>query len=161
MPMLIEHIDKIAREKKRGVLFINFPHYRYSEDINISSFKDGVPDIFFREFDVDDATEDFDGREYKPRLDFLEYLEANGIAYKSAGHFARETGWSSWNGLTYIDIPYDENNEDYKKVCSYLENKDGTPKDIYMVFFYLPLEKAMKNVHHDMPGFWDKWAENF
>ena len=28
-------------------------------------------------------------------------------------------------------------------------------------FFYLPLEHAMRNAHHDEPGFWDKWADNF
>jgi len=30
-----------------------------------------------------------------------------------------------------------------------------------VVFCYLPLEMAMKNAHHDEPGFWDRWAENF
>jgi hypothetical protein len=28
-------------------------------------------------------------------------------------------------------------------------------------FCYLPLAVAMENAHHDEPGFWDRWAENF
>jgi hypothetical protein len=159
MPMLIDHIDAIAREKKRDVVYIDFPTHQYSKNITSKSFKDGIPDEFNDQFGDDRA--DFDGREYQSRLDFLKYLEVNGISYKPAGHFARESGWSSWNGLTFIDVPYDENDASYKKVCSYLENEDGTPKDPYMVFCYLPLEIAMKNAHHDEPGFWDKWAENF
>jgi hypothetical protein len=30
-----------------------------------------------------------------------------------------------------------------------------------LLFCYLPLDLAMKNKHHDEPGFWDRWADNF
>jgi hypothetical protein len=63
--------------------------------------------------------------------------------------------------MTYIDVPFDEENKDYKKVQKYLENENGTAKDPNLSFFYLPLEIAMENAHHDEPGFWEKWAENF
>ncbi len=62
-------------------------------------------------------------------------------------------------GDVYIDIPFDENDPQYLIVQDYLENSDGTMRDKQVYFCYLPLEVAMKNAHHDEPGFWEKWAE--
>lgn len=64
-------------------------------------------------------------------------------------------------GNIYIDVPFDESDSKYQLVREYLEKPDGTPRDERVRFYYLPLEIAMKNAHHDEPGFWDKWAETF
>ena len=149
--MLIEHIDAISRQKKRDVLYIDFPSH-------VDGFVfDGADSVK----ETQSEGPQFDGENYKPRLDFLKFLDDNNINHKPAGKFARESGFSSWNGLTYIDVPFDENDPNYEKVRQYLENGDGTSKDKNMVLCYIPLEMAMKNAHHDEPGFWEKWAENF
>ena len=64
-------------------------------------------------------------------------------------------------GNIYIDVAFDENDPQYQLVRKYLENPDGTPRNKRVRFYYLPLEHAMKNAHHDEPGFWEKWAETF
>jgi hypothetical protein len=43
----------------------------------------------------------------------------------------------------------------------YLEYPDGTMRFKNVCFYALSLEIAMQNAHHDAPGFWEKWAENF
>ncbi|MDO9212365.1 MAG: hypothetical protein Q7U23_00865 [Methylococcales bacterium] len=68
----------------------------------------------------------------------------------------------SYHGDIYLDVPYDENNHPlYVQVRDYLENPDDTMRFDTMSFWYLPLEKAMVNTHHDEPDFWEKWAADF
>jgi len=43
----------------------------------------------------------------------------------------------------------------------HLENPDGSSKVKGVTLWALTLELALKNKHHDEPGFWEKWAENF
>jgi hypothetical protein len=42
-----------------------------------------------------------------------------------------------------------------------MDNPDGTFKIPGVEPWIFPLEKALENKHHDEPGFWDRWAENF
>lgn len=63
--------------------------------------------------------------------------------------------------IIYIDVPFDENDPQYQQVQAYMEHADGSMRFPTVKFWYLPLEKAMENAHHDEPGFWEKWAENF
>lgn len=139
MPMLIEHIDAIARKKKRGVLFLCFnPEY---QGINDNSWLD------------------YDFKKDVRRKNVLKWFDKHGIAWQMCGQFASETSFCSYLGEIYIDVPYDENDQQYQMVRDYLENPDGTMRDKNVRFYYVPLEAAMKNAHHDEPGFWDKWAE--
>jgi hypothetical protein len=48
-----------------------------------------------------------------------------------------------------------------KALHEYLEYPDGSMRFPTVRFYFLTLEIAMQNAHHDEPGFWDKWAENF
>ncbi|MDR1276036.1 MAG: hypothetical protein LBL72_06620 [Candidatus Accumulibacter sp.] len=73
----------------------------------------------------------------------------------------RRNSMSSYAGEIYIDVPFDENDPTYKMVDGFLAHDDMTPKIEGSIFFHLPLEVAMQNRHHDEPGFWDKWAENW
>jgi hypothetical protein len=134
MPMTIEHIDKIARDKQRDVLFITFdkkvyPSYEYEE--------------------------------YEARQNLIKWFEENDIPYKLCGHYASECGWESYRGQLYIDVPMDEDNPKFQLLNNHLEYEDGTMKIKGVLYMYLSLEIAMKNAHHDEPGFWDKWAEDF
>ena len=135
MAIIVEHIDKIAREKQRDVLFVafegeKFKHRRYQT--------------------------------YKERDEFIEYLQNNYINYDVCDYAARDdVWWDGYRGQLYIDVPFDKENEQYRLLERYLENEDGTPKMEGGMFYYLPLEIAMKNAHHDEPGYWEKRAEDF
>ena len=134
MPVALKHIDKIAREKNRDVIFINFnrevfPSYEY--------------------------------KEYKERNELLQWLNDNDISYKECGPIADEGGWESYRGQLYIDLPIDEENEKYQLLCEHLDAPDGTFKIKGVESWIFPLKTALKNKHHDEAGFWEKWAENF
>jgi hypothetical protein len=88
-------------------------------------------------------------------------VEKNGIGWSLCAGFADENSIPAYTGEIYIDVPFDENDPVYKKVNAFLEHDDGTPKFEGTRFLYLSLEIAMRNKHHDEPGFLDKWAENF
>ena len=142
MPMLIEHIDAIARKKGRDVLYLNF-----FQD------KDGDEDDFFpRELDWENLP---------VRKQIIAWLEENGIAWRFCAHFANENMMMGYRGDLYLDVPFVIENPIYQKLQNYLETPDGVIRFPGVRFLYLPLEMAMKNAHHDEPGFWERWAENF
>ena len=134
MAQRIKHIDKIARDKQRDVLFIRFQK-----------------DVFPRH----------DWEHWAVRNELIVWLDANGFSHEKCAEFADEHGWEGYRGQLYIDVPFDEADEKYQLLSSHLEKQDGTPKFKGIVLYYLPLSEAMKNSHHDKPGFWDKWAEAF
>ena len=134
MPMIIKNIDKIAREKQRDVLYIAF-----DEKVHPS----------------------YDYENNPKRIEFIKWLESNDIPYLFCEYIASESGWESYRGQLYIDIPMDENNPKYKLLNNHLEYEDGSFKIEGIKYMYVPLEMAMKNAHHDKPGFWDEWAEDF
>lgn len=148
MPELIDHIDKIARDKKRDVLFLTF-HDKAFKDINEDN-SCGFPDF-----------PDFDYHKCEPRQKVMEWLVANNIPFSPCGLVANEYSIVPYLGQIYIDVPFDENNPTYQKVRDFLENPDGTMKIDGARFCYYTLELAMKNAHHDELGFWDRWAEKF
>tara|TARA_B100000745_G_scaffold293026_1_gene234506 strand:- start:77 stop:478 length:402 start_codon:yes stop_codon:yes gene_type:complete len=131
---LIDHIDKIARDKGRGVLFIHFD----------------------RKVFLGYEYEDWDIRNQ-----LIEWFENNGIAVYPCAHFASENGFESYRGQLYVDVPYVESDPDFQNVRDYLEYPDGNSRYHGVLFCYLSLDLAMKNKHHDEPGFWDRWADNF
>lgn len=141
MPVLIEHIDKIARIKNRDVLYLVFTNENENNSI------------------LDDFL--FDYEDHKTRMNIIQWLDENKISHVPCAGEASETGYSSYCGSLYLDVPYDEKNSDFIKLSEYLENSDGTMKIKYVLFGYFPLEMANKNKHHDEPGYWSKLAENF
>lgn len=134
MPYLIEHIDKIAREKGRDVLYILFDRK------------------IFPHFNCED---------FPVRTRLIQWFNENNINVIPCAEVASEHHFDSYRGQLFIDAPFDENHRDYIKVRDYLENPDGTSRMPGVLFCYLPLEHAMINKNHDEPGFWEKWAENF
>lgn len=136
MPELIEHIDAIARKKQRDVLRIRF----YTCDTNLIKH-DHLSD--------------------PERLRVIVWLEKHAIPWQPCGPVANEQRMSSYRGDIYVDVPYDTTNLTYQRLQTYLENPDGTMRHPTVTFEYYPLEMAMKNAHHDEPGFWERWAKNF
>ena len=134
MPQDIQHIDKIAREKQRDVLFIGF----------ISPLKTESP-LYERAGDDDPH---------------IQWLQANDIPHRPCGLVANENAFPEYEGHIYIDVPMDDKDPTYQKLLSHFENPDGSPKDPQCVLYFHPLVDAMKNAHHDEPGFWEEWAKN-
>ena len=134
MPQILEHIDKIARDKKRDVIYISFareifPSYNY--------------------------------KEYDERKKLLEWLENNNIPYSLCGPLASENGWESYRGQLYLDVPIDDESEEYKLICAHMDSPDGSFRIPGVESWIFPLKVALENKHHDEPGFWDKLAEDF
>ena len=140
MPSLIEHIDAIGRKKQRDVLYVVFYPKRSLED---------------------NSPYPYDWNQDSVRETICNWLTEHNIAWEPCGDIASENVMCSYRGQIYLDVPFDDNDPDYVRVCNYLENPDGSTRFDTVGFRYLPLAAAMKNAHHDEPGFWDKWAENF
>ena len=146
MPMIIQHIDAIARQKQRDVLFVQFESDRMPDE----------PDVDFK---FSKMLLDWD--ELPVRQQIIDWLDEHGMKWQPCGDFANTSVMSGYQGQIYIDVPYDTSLQEYKKLEAFLENPDGSMKFPHVLFCYLPLARAMDNVSHDEPGFWEKWAENF
>lgn len=140
MPRILEHIDKIARVKQRDVLFIKFNDFK-----DLDFIKD----------------QKYDYKKDQTRTDLVAWLDENEIPYEECFPIASENMMGSYQGQLYIDLVIDETDSKYELLCEHLENEDGSFKIKGIGFYLLPLKIAMKNAHHDEPGFWDKWAEEF
>lgn len=134
--MLIEHIDAIARQKQRDVLYLCFYPLLKGPD--------------------DDSWRLYDFRQDVRRTEVIKWFEDHGIAWQLCGPVASEHGFAGpYLGDIYIDVPFDENDPQYQLVRDYIENPDETMRYENVRWYYLPLEIAMKNAHHDEPGFWE------
>ncbi|MBK8751646.1 MAG: hypothetical protein IPL99_08335 [Candidatus Competibacteraceae bacterium] len=141
MPMLINHIDKIARDKQRDVLFLIF----YEDQNQTVDSEEDIARLMKR----------YDYESNETRKMVLTWFENNGIATYPCAPFASGSLMGGYDGRLYIDVPFDKAHPDYQKVENFLENEDGTGKIPGVRFCYLPLESAMKNAHHDEPGYWE------
>lgn len=128
MPMLIEHIDAIARKKGRDVLYVIF-HQRLSQSIA------------------------WEASPVRQRI--IGWLDENRIGWMPCGQAADERILCGYLGQICIDVPFDEANPDYRRVRDYLEHPDGSMAIDGAMFCYYPLDQAMQNAHHDAPGYWD------
>jgi hypothetical protein len=138
MPQLIKHIDAIARQKQRDVLFVVFGARAQG-----------------------DIVSDYDYEADVRRGDFIAWLDNHQIPWLPCGGYASTSGFSAYDGRIYLDVPYEESDETYCLVRDYLESPDGSSRYDDALFCYLPLEEAMENAHHDEPGFWERWAKDF
>ncbi|MFM0378451.1 hypothetical protein PQQ72_15700 [Paraburkholderia strydomiana] len=136
MPMLLKHIDAIAREKQRDVLYLSFP-----------------------------PAEKRESRTHYEQLDsrkrIIEWLDAHHVIWLMCGDVANENVMRSYAGQIYVDVPYDTEDPTYHSLQELLEHSDGSMRFKDVMFWVVSLQLAMKNAHHDEPGFWEKWAEDF
>ena len=115
MPQLLQHIDAIAREKNRDVLFVHFENYEENEQNPDSN-----------------------------RQDVLSWLEQNDIPYEKCMGLEEEGSIDSYWGDIYIDVPFDLENEQYQILSDYLEDEEGVMKIEGVYFFVLYLETAIE-----------------
>ena len=145
MPMMIEHIDAIARRKQRDVLYLTF----IDPDAQIDPLQ-GVAEPV-----------EINWQTLPIRQTIIDWLDEHQIGWNPCMHVASVYLMMGYRGQIYIDVAYDTELPIYQTLASYLEFPDGTMKFPEVVFWLLPLEKAMKNAEHDEPGFWERWAEKF
>jgi hypothetical protein len=134
MPQLIEHIDAIARQKGRDVLYLEFhPHddwrrYRYETD---------------------------------PMRDMiLRWLDQHEVGWQTCGPYARPGCNGPYLGQIYLDVPFDESLPAYRSLRDYLELPNGSMRHDGVRFYAMPLAYANQNAEHDAPGFWERfWAD--
>ena len=134
MPRLIQHIDKLAREKGRGVLFLEFHDLR-------------VP-----------FPKDLDDRTRAARDTIIRWLEQNHIPFEPCAGIAHPNLIEGYQGQLYIDVPLDPDDPTYRKLAHFLEDdakNTGATRFPGVRFSFLSLDLAMRNQHHDAPGFWE------
>jgi hypothetical protein len=137
MPGLIQHIDAIARAKKRAALYLEFHPEARSEWRNYRFGDDPV------------------------RSGILAWLDAHGVGWVECGPFADPDRMRPYLGQVYLDVPYDESLPEYRTLRDFLELPDETMRHPGVRFFVMPLDYAMENAEHDEPGYWKRWAESF
>lgn len=117
MSALLRHIDAIAREQKRDVLFLHFENYLEDQELE----------------DEDNV-----------RTEVLEWLSQNQITYMPCMGIEGEDLIGSYLGDVYLDVPFDESNATYLKLSQYLEDEDGNMKIEGVFFFVLTLDVALE-----------------
>lgn len=115
MPKLLQHIDAIAREMNRDVLFVHFEKYEHNDENSNSH-----------------------------RQEVLTWLEENEIPYVPCMGLEQEGLVDSYLGDIYIDVPFDLDNSLYLQLSNYLEDKEGEMKIEGVLFFVLYLETAIE-----------------
>lgn len=134
MPQLIEHIDAIARREQRDVLYIEF-------------------------HDAEGRPVEFHALPLRRRL--IEWLDGEGIGWRPCGDVASVRRLRGYEGRLYVDLPFVLDHPGFRKLQAYLEHPDGRMRFSEATFCVLPLAVAMRNAHHDAPGFWERWADGF
>lgn len=136
MPRLIKHIDQIAREKQRDVLYLEF-----------------------HPGDLWGCNYDFQNDPVRQKV--LDDLTQMGVIWDSCAEFTNEDCMVRYAGQVYLDTPFDAELPLYQTLEKYLEHPDGSMRFEQVRFYVVPLRAAMKNAHHDEPGFWEKWAKEW
>lgn len=146
MIMSVEHIDAIARKRKRDVLYVTFSYAKAAEGMDDQTTSD---------------RDRFDWKSLPIRKELVDWLDKQGIAWECCGEFANVDVMRSYHGQLYVDLPYDKSLPAFQALTAFLELPDGSMRFPEATFCYCPLDEAMKNAKHDEPGFWDRWAKSF
>ena len=148
MPISIKHIDAIAREKARDVLYIEFCEKCSTAGHDGESGERSNYSLW-------------DWRTSDARKEVIKWLDSRGISWMPCGEFANTSVMNCYRGQIYVDLPHDCELAEYKALKTYLELPDGAMRFAEVRFYLVTLKQAMINAQHDTPDFWDKWAENF
>ncbi|MFQ1043029.1 hypothetical protein [Acinetobacter sp. NIOH-H-8] len=117
MPQLLKHIDAIAREKDRDVLFVHFENYDH---------------------------ENADAESYHLRQNLMEWLKQRQINFAPCMGIEQPGVIESYSGDLYIDVPFDEAHPIYQMVSEHLEDAEEEMKIPGVLFFVLSLETALE-----------------
>lgn len=132
--ILIRHIDEIARQQGRDVLYLEF----HPADRALARSYQFAHDPI--------------------RGAIIDWLDAHGVPWEPCGPFAVVHRIEGYRGQIYLDIPYDEKLPRYQEVRAFLEHDDGSIRHAGVRFLIMPLAHAMENAAHDAPGFWEQFG---
>lgn len=136
MTLRIRHIEAIARQEGRDVVFLEF----YANVINQRAFL--VSEHHWEALPI--------------RIQIIEWLDNQKISWDFCALGDPEDEDFNYFGAIYIKVPYDETNSDYQKLKNYFEYPDDSMKIDAVNFCYFSLFEALKNSNHDDPAFWEK-----
>lgn len=125
MPQQLQHIDQIARDKNRDVLFLHFEHYQEDE-----AGDDPIREIV------------------------ITWLEDHDIQFVPCMGLEQESLVDVYSGDLYIDLAVDEEDPIYQALCEYLEDDEGNMRLDGVLFFVLSLDLALeidaeRAINHD------------
>ena len=120
MPQLIQYLDEIARDKKRDILFLRF-----------------AKDMFFN----------YERSRIRKRI--LAWFDQNAIPYEECMEGTSDKGGGWYLGEVYLDVPFDTENEQYKRLAAYLEDDKGKVKHRNVGFYIYPYASAINIVPRD------------
>lgn len=132
--VLISHIDEIARREQRDVLYLEF----HPADREMARRYDFHQDPI--------------------RAEIIAWLDGHAIGWAPCGPYAVVHRIEGYKGQIYLDTPYDEELDHYRKLRGFLEHDDGRVKHVGIRFLIMSLNSAMKNAAHDAPGFWEQFG---
>lgn len=135
MPQLIEHVDAIARQLGRDILYLEFH-----------------PPGQWRGYRCQDD---------QARAETLAWLDRHAIGWQPCGPFADPPNLLPWLGQVALDLPYDAALPRYALLRDHLEFPDGSMRQPGVRFHVMPLAYAMRNAAHDAPGFAETGWEMF
>lgn len=115
MPLLLQHIDAIAREKNRDVLFVHFEKYDHEHPEKNTA-----------------------------RNEVLDWLDLHNIEYFPCMGLEGEAVLNSYSGDIYVDVPFDAQNPAFRTLSEFLEDEQGNMKIDGVLFFSLALELALE-----------------
>jgi len=101
MPQLIEHIDAIARQKQRDVLFI-----RFSDSVDQGG-------------EIGSTTSYRDWESSAVRLAVIEWIDKERIRWCRCGDVAATHSMGHYDRQIYIDVPVNETNSVYQRALGY------------------------------------------
>lgn len=127
MPMLIEHIDAITRQKQRDVLYVVFN--------SPASDNNDEKEIL--------GQADLEWETLPTRQQIIDWMNAQGIGWKPCCHFADVNLMMGYRGRLYIDLPFDKSLPAFQALTAFLELPDGSMRFPEATLFYCPLDKAM------------------
>ena len=128
MPQILRHIEFIAQEKQRDVLFIRFGPKRNTGELPRS---------------IDKWPASLKAK----RKHLVAWLDKNTIGYEDCFPAGTLNCIAfPYDGTLYIDLPFDAAHSAYQSFISKLENADGTPRDTEVVCFYILLEHALGKI---------------
>ena len=118
MPLLLEHIDAIARQKQRGVLYVEFHPLAIDPEAG--------EDLSERDIMAWKTMSDSAWQLLPIRQQLIEWLDARGIGWQRCGHYAQIGLMMGYRGQIYIDLPFYTTLPAFQALQAFLENPDGT-----------------------------------
>jgi hypothetical protein len=141
--MTIDHIDAIARKKRRDVLYVTFS------------------DSTGKKSSGQDQRKAFDWKESPQRNGLIAWLKRQSIGWLPCAGVANLVSKQAYRGGLYVDLPVDEQSPKFRAFLDYVEFLDGTPRTPTLRAYICSLADAQNNSAHDAPGFWEQWARTF